>query len=244
MSGIRAVLFDLDDTLFAHRAASEAGFLEHVRTLGHPYDLSDPASELGAWRGLEQKHYDRYLAGDIGFEDQRRIRVREYAARHGVALTPAEAGEWFASYSARYADGWRLHDDALACLDALRSRVPGLKIGLITNGERDFQLRKVDAVGLTNEVDDVVASGEVGITKPDARIFELACERLGVRQAEAVYVGDRLSTDALGAARAGLTGVWLDRYDATISETEREAAASLGVVRITTLERLPIALGL
>lgn len=242
MTDIRAVLFDLDDTLFAHRSAVDAGILAHVRALGHPYDASDAAAEVLVWRGLEEMHYHRYLAGEISFEDNRRMRARDYAARHGVDLTSQEAGTWFASYFEHYVESWRLHDDAIPCLDALRTTFPGVRFGLITNGEEDFQLRKVDAVGIRAEFDDIVASGSVGVTKPDARIFELACERLAVRPAEAIYVGDRLGTDAIGAARAGLTGVWLDRYGATVADDEHAAADELGVIRITSLAELPPAL--
>jgi putative hydrolase of the HAD superfamily len=236
------VLFDLDDTLLDHRGAVGVAIVGHLRALGHPYEVADPAAEVAAWRDLEETHYHRYLAGEIGFEDNRRVRAQELAARHGVQLTSAEAGRWFADYFERYVAQWRLHDDALPCLDALRAAVPGIRFGMITNGELDFQLRKIDATGLRRELDVIVASGDVGVTKPDARIFALACERLGVHPDQAAYVGDRLGTDAIGAARAGLTGVWIDRVEASVSERERAEAEELGVRRITTLADLPATL--
>jgi putative hydrolase of the HAD superfamily len=239
VGGIRAVLFDLDDTLFAHRDAVESGLLSHVRALGHPYDASDAAAEVAFWRSLEEHHYHRYLGGDVGYEDQRRDRATDYAARHGVKLTSADAAAWFSAYFERYVGAWRLHDDALPCLDALSGRIPDVRFGIITNGELEFQLRKIDAMGIRDRFDAIVASGEVGVTKPDARIFEHACDVLEVDPRDAVYVGDRLGTDAIGSARAGLTGVWLDRYDAVVSDAEREAAEHLSVVRITELAELP-----
>ena len=74
------------------------------------------------------------------------------------------------------------------------------------------------------------------------RIFRQACSRLGLEPKHAAYVGDRLGTDAVGAARAGLTGVWIDRYGAEVSEAERAAADEIGVLRITGLAELPAAL--
>ena len=241
--GIRAVLFDLDDTLFAHRGAVEQGLLAHVRALGHPYDLTDAGTETRAWRDLEELHYHRYLAGEVDFQEQRRHRARDYAARHGVTLDRADAGAWWSSYFEQYVANWRLHEDAVPCLDELATGIPDVRFGIITNGELAFQLHKIDAVRVRDRFDAIVASGEVGFAKPDARIFRLACERLGVTPAGAAYVGDRLGTDALGAAAAGLTGVWLDRYDGPVADDEREAAERLGVVRITGLAQLAAVLG-
>ncbi len=241
--GIRCVLFDLDDTLFAHQDAAATGLLAHVRSLGHPYAVRDAAEEVAAWHELEEHHYHRYLRGEVGFDDQRAHRARDYAARHGVRLTTDEALSWWSAFFERYIESWRLHEDAVPCLDELRRRIPGVRLGVITNGELGFQLRKIDAVGVRERFEAIVASGDVGVTKPDARIFTLACERLGVRPGEAAYVGDRLGTDAIGAARAGLTGVWIDRRDAGASEEELAVADELGVLRITTLAQLPPLLG-
>ncbi|MDM4763633.1 HAD family hydrolase [Galbitalea sp. SE-J8] len=84
----------------------------------------------------------------------------------------------------------------------------------------------------------VVASGEFGAAKPDPRIFTAACEAAGVAAAEAMYVGDRLRTDVIGACRAGLVGVWIDRlHTATIAERTEASAAAAHVIH--SLGELP-----
>ena len=85
----------------------------------------------------------------------------------------------------------------------------------------------------------MIASGDVGFAKPDARIFALACERFDVHPAQAVYVGDRLETDAVGAAGAGLTGVWLDRSGAGAVDEVAAHGPAAGIPTITTLAELP-----
>ncbi|MDP8932415.1 MAG: HAD family hydrolase, partial [Actinomycetota bacterium] len=67
------------------------------------------------------------------------------------------------------------------------------------------------AVGLLDAFDVLVISGELGAAKPEPVIFRTACIALGVPAEQVVHVGDRLDLDALGARRAGLHGVWLDR---------------------------------
>jgi putative hydrolase of the HAD superfamily len=236
------VLFDLDDTLFAHQGAVAEGIRRHLGSVGGPFAGADPVAAVTLWHALEEQHYHSYLAGELDFQGQRLARARDFAAAHGVELTDGDARAWFDTYFLRYREGWRLHDDAFPCLDDLADAFPGIRFGLITNGDLAFQGEKLRATGLDARVDHVIASGELGVVKPDARIFHRACEVFGVAAETAVYVGDRLRTDAIGAAAAGLTGVWLDRHGATVTEADAAEAQRLGVIRITALAALPSAL--
>ncbi|WP_285113944.1 HAD family hydrolase [Leifsonia sp. fls2-241-R2A-40a] len=239
MTPPRVVLFDLDDTLFAHRAAVESGILRYAAALGAPYGAADAEELTTVWHDLEEEHYHSYLAGRLDFEGQRQARARDFAARHGVELTDAQASAWFADYFEHYVAAWSLHDDALPALDTLEATIPGIRFGLITNGDLAFQRRKVEAVGLDARIEHLIASGEVGVVKPDAAIFGGACDTFGVRPTEAAYVGDRLRTDAIGAARAGLSGVWLNRRHAIPTVDDERDADLAGVRTIHTLAELP-----
>ena len=109
---------------------------------------------------------------------------------------------------------------------------------MITNGDLGFQMDKMDTVSLTHRLEAIVASGALGFAKPDPRIFQHACSELGVEAHDALYVGDRLQTDAIGATSAGLAGVWIDRSSAA-SAAELDAAAAAGVRVIHSLAELP-----
>lgn len=236
------VLFDLDDTLLAHRAAVDLGITVHRTTLPAGDFAPDDAAEVARWHELEEKHYHRYLTGEIDFHGQRRARAADFVASYGIRLSPAEATNWYNEYSVEYQNAWTLHDDALPCLDELRHTIPGVRLGIITNGELEYQTPKVDQVGLRPYVEHLICSGELGIAKPDARIFQHACELFGVAGSSAVYIGDRLHTDAIGATDAGLAGVWLDRNDSATAE-DRAAAEASGVTVVRTLAELPRLLG-
>ena len=236
------VLFDLDDTLFAHRAAVAAGILGHVAAQGGRGAAADPHTVVALWNALEEQHYHAYLAGDLDFAGQRSARARDFAAAHGVALTDAEAGAWFEDYFVHYRAHWRLHEDALPCLDDLTRRIPGVRFGLITNGELAYQSVKLTDTGLAARVEHVITSAEFGLSKPRPEIFLHACALFGADPARSVYVGDRLRTDAIGAAAAGLTGVWLDRVGTAgppPPEADLAEARALGVIRLTGLDALP-----
>ncbi|GAA1819433.1 HAD family hydrolase [Agromyces neolithicus] len=231
------VLFDLDDTLMAHRAAVDAGIVAHMAERAYDAERA-PAQQF--WRDLEEEHYHAYLAGQLTFEGQRRARARDFALAHGDELDELAAGAWFARYFERYRESWSLHDDALPALDALVDVLPGVRLGIITNGELDLQRAKLERLGILDRFAHIVASGDVGITKPDVRIFEQAIARFesDAPVTAAAYVGDRLATDAIGAAAAGLVGVWLNRTGATMADDEAASAALVDVVEIASLTEL------
>jgi len=235
----RVVLFDLDDTLFAHSRAVATGIAAYRAAHGGALADADDAVELARWHELEEHHYHRYLAGEIDYREQRRHRARGFVEPYGLDLSSdSDADDWFGRYIVEYQRAWVLYDDALPCLDALLEAVPGVRFGVVTNAELPFQTAKMDATGLSERIELTIASGDVGVAKPHPRIFRAACERFGVDPADAVYVGDRLDTDAIGAASAGLGGVWLDRKGMAGDDEKARAAAS-AVRIIASLDELP-----
>ena len=237
MSAPSVVLFDLDDTLFAHRESVEAGIAAHRSALGGALAAADRVAEFVRWNALEELHYHRYLTGELEFLQQRRERARGFVKPYGLQLDDDAADAWFDAYLIHYESTWMLHDDVLDCLASLRPA----RFGVITNGSLEFQTAKIDGVGLTPWLDHVIASGELGVAKPDAAIFAEACRVFEVAASDAVYVGDRLHTDAIGAAHAGLRGVWLDRH-ALATPAQRAEAAAEGIPLIRSLGELPVLL--
>ena len=235
---ISVVLFDLDDTLFAHRRAVEEGVIAHLRTMGVEADLNRDAAEAARWTELEELHYSSYLAGQLDYLGQRRSRARDFLSPYGITpQTDAAAEEWFEEYLHAYRAAWAPHDDAIAALTSLAD----YRLGIITNGVTHFQQPKLDALGLAPYFEHVITSGDFGAVKPDPSIFLHACAVFGVEPAEAAYVGDRLNTDAIGAAGAGLLGIWLNRATITTA-SERTEAAEAGIRMIATLAELPACL--
>ena len=84
----------------------------------------------------------------------------------------------------------------------------------MTNGAPDLQREKLEGVGLVPYFTIITVSGEVGIGKPDPRIFAHTLTRLGVPPTEAVMVGNDLTRDIRGARQAGIPGIWVNRTGA------------------------------
>jgi putative hydrolase of the HAD superfamily len=229
-SAISAVLFDLDRTLIDLERATRLGLDAHLAALG----VSAGPEAYAEWKRLEVLHVQRYLAGHVSMHGQRRDRVREMTGR---PHTDAEADAWFAAYRVHMESELRLFGDTLAALDHIEA-VLGVPVGIVTNMDTDYQLAKMAAVDLAvDRFACVLGTDLLPAPKPHRAAFVHACAALGLDpDRTVVYVGDEPHTDALGAHRAGLRGVWLDRPGALVSA---DPAPPAGIERITGLAELP-----
>jgi FMN hydrolase / 5-amino-6-(5-phospho-D-ribitylamino)uracil phosphatase len=85
------------------------------------------------------------------------------------------------------------------------------RVGMVTNGPSSIQRPKIELLAIEAHFPVIVVSEEVGVWKPDPRIFEIALERSGVAAQRAIYVGDSAQHDIPGAHAAGLGAVWVNR---------------------------------
>ena len=179
---IRAVLFDVDDTLVDHERAQRAGLVAGLAADGV---VADEAAHR-RWSEIVDAAFRRYLAGELTFEEQRRVRAR---AMTGRDLADGEADAWIARSVAGFEDGLALFDDVVPTLELLRAQVPGVRFGAFSNVDGAFTRRKLGLVGLLPAFDVVLGMGEVAAPKPAAAPFLALCEALDVAPAEALHVG-------------------------------------------------------
>ncbi|MCX5163265.1 HAD family hydrolase [Streptomyces sp. NBC_00264] len=202
---IRAVLWDIDDTIFDYTTADRLGMHKHLEHEGLPDGYENVEQALVAWRELTDVHWARFAAGETDFQGQRRERVREFLSR---PLGDAEADGWFARHAAHYEAAWSLFPDVLPALDLLAD---GFRHAVLSNASVHNQERKLRRLGVRDRFEAMVCAVELGISKPDAGAFHAGCEALALEPREVAYVGNEPDIDAGGAAAAGLMGIWLDR---------------------------------
>ncbi|MEB3366770.1 HAD family hydrolase [Saccharopolyspora mangrovi] len=196
---IKAVCLDIDDTLIDSQSAARSSLRELLGT-----DRAWPV-----WQRTTDRYYGRFVSGQLPFDVMCVERTRAFFAAFGEHIDHAEAQRRENQRMAAMQRAWGLFDDVAHSLDWMRAT--GLRLAVVTNAPGDYQRKKLAAVGLADAFDTVVISGETGVAKPDPRIFHTACQRLGLQPHEVAHVGDRLTTDAQGATRAGLLGIWLNR---------------------------------
>jgi HAD superfamily hydrolase (TIGR01549 family) len=225
---VRAVLFDLDDTLFDHRGCSrdalEAARLCHVSLGVMPLaDLERLHSTF-----LEQLHGDVML-GNVPLEEARHERFRRLLAAAGATAPEPVVALTAAAYRDRYKEVRRAVRGAVPLLAALAGRV---RIGIVSNNLFDEQLEKLKLCGLEPFVHALIVSERVGVSKPDPAIFTAALEGVGCRADEAVMVGDSWTADIAGARAAGIRPVWFNPMELPLPDGAEPVAQlrSLGPV--------------
>ncbi len=227
---IRAILFDLDETLFDHRRAVALAATRWMETVCPGHELLPEAPAL--WLDLEDKHLPAWHAGECSFAEQRRRRLREFCDRLGMPA-PADPDTAFAGFLTHYEDAWAAFPDVAATLAALGDE---LTLGVLSNGDPVQQEAKLRRLGLMDRMEVVLTPDTLGAFKPAPECYLRAAAKLGLRPEEVLMVGDNLLLDAVAPTRVGMHGVWLDRYRAEPSPAFTSSAEP--VARITTLRDL------
>jgi putative hydrolase of the HAD superfamily len=205
-----AVFFDVGHTLlYPHPSVSHV-CEEILRAAGHDRDLEAIESLMPL---VDEYYEDRFRADDTFWTSEeatsgvwvgmysllcRRLGIEDEAEQLARAVYD-EFGK---------PERWAVFDDVAPALRRLRDG--GVKVGVVSNWDGRLQ-HLLEGLALAPLLDTVVSSANVGLHKPDPRIFALACDRLGVEPAESAHVGDHFYSDVLGARAAGLHAVMIDR---------------------------------
>ena len=186
MAETRAILFDLDDTLYPYQAFVKSGF----RAL---------ARQLAAEHGLPVRSILRVLRRALAGEAQgREVQALCAYFRLPQTLVPA-----LVATLRHHQPTLRLPRESAATLRSLRG---AWRIGILTNGHPAIQRRKIAALGVADLVDAVLCAAECGSAegKPAPAVFQTALQRLQADAARTVFVGDDLTADIGGARAVGM----------------------------------------
>jgi HAD superfamily hydrolase (TIGR01509 family) len=222
---LAAVVFDLDGTLCYYAVSIEEAMGIALDRLGKRAALIGDLSVAAAryvelWYELQDDHdnikslRDRIwvnLLLEHGLDDE------------GFALSLSEV------YARIRKASLTLYAEARCLLRDLRAKY---KVGLLTNGLRDLQWEKIELLGIRSFFDAVVVSGDVGIHKPDVRLFEKLLRELNTSADKAIYVGNSFHIDIIGAHEAGMWSVWVN------PDGEQEPEESVADVTISNLGAL------
>jgi len=233
---VKAVLFDLDDTLLWDKRSVQEAF-EAVCAYAAERTGLDPAKLEEETRKAARALYESFDT----FPFTQRIGINPFEGlwarfdegelpefRRLAELAPGYRAEsWTRGLAAcgiaapglgrelgeRFARERRnrplVYDETFDVLERLKGRY---RLLLLTNGAPDLQREKIASVPpLADYFDHIVISGEFGEGKPSVRIFEHAAGLLGIRADEGIMIGDKLTTDILGASRFGMASVWINR---------------------------------
>lgn len=192
MPKYKAVLFDIDNTLFDFDAAEDYALKTSMARRGIAYS----EERKGHYLAINRPLWEGFHQGKV---DQNWLMVERFRMFGGLYGVEPDPEEWNREYLALLGESSVLTEGAEELLRALRGHC---LLAIATNGETAVQKKRLAASPVAGWFDGVFISKEMGLKKPDKAYFDRILETLGVENTQALMVGDNLMADILGANNA------------------------------------------
>ncbi len=211
MNRIGHLYFDLDHTLWDFDENARAVLSELYVELDLGALLSVPFEAfLAHYSAVNEALWDRYRLGQLGRDEVRLLRFRDSLAALGLPDSTESArlaARLDAEFMHRAPRQTRLVEGAIELLEAVSRRY---RVHILTNGFPDTQNLKIDGSGIAPYIEHRISSADIGVLKPDRRIFLHALRKAGAKRRDALMIGDHLVADVIGARNAGIEAVYFN----------------------------------
>lgn len=204
---IRVIFFDLDDTLLDAKTSKYKAINEFKKKMGVFENIAEE-NFAKVWDSVTYEQYEKYAKGEVSIEQHKINRIKNLFMNFNVNITDKEAQDYFEIYSKINEKYWILFEDTIEVLEALSKKYI---LAIITNGSGIQQRKKIRKLNIEHYFKEIIVSDEIGISKPNKKIYELACNKLNEKPEECLMCGDQLNTDVYGALNAGMNAVWINR---------------------------------
>ncbi|QNK55697.1 HAD family hydrolase [Paenibacillus sp. PAMC21692] len=192
MESIKAILFDLDNTLLDRTATFDV----FTRAF-----LKNYFAHLDA---VDELHKRIVELDQDGYKDKTKL-FEELMFELPWKQRP-DAGELMDFYRAEYVKSAAPMNHAGEIIAHVRSRY---KTGLITNGRNEIQYGKIDRLGIRHDFDVILVSEEAGVKKPEPSIFAMALNKLDLRPEQCLFIGDHPVNDIEAPHKLGMKTIWV-----------------------------------
>ena len=201
---IRFVYFDLDDTLLDHTHAEHGALRDMHAGSDRPFGDHSFDAVHALYRKINPVVWRKYSAGEF---TKRQAKVGRFSQLlEGLGMDTSADEEMAHRYLDAYSNHWQAIEGAFEAFAAVAERLP---VGILTNGFVEIQQAKLQRFPTLDDLSDVIViSEEVGVLKPDPRLFAESARRAGMEACEILYVGDSISSDVNGSIGAGWKVAW------------------------------------
>ena len=200
------LVFDVDDTLYEQIVPFENAF----RSL---FDIDiDMEKFYLLSRYYSDVKFEASRNGEMTMDKYHIYRIQEAAKDLGVYLTDEQAISMQRQYK-KNQQILKMSDTTISILEFAKKN--NVKMGIITNGPSEHQWAKVNALAVEKWIprENIIVSGDLGINKPDVRIFVAMQEKLQLGVESLYYIGDSFENDIVGANNVGWKAIWINRYN-------------------------------
>jgi len=206
---MKAVLFDLDDTLFDHKYSRLTGLEALQKNFQKLRAIPLQELEEEHERLLGAADYCSVPSGNLIMADATTQGISKLCSMYGIKLSIDEEKNAVDLYTKEYLKNRQSVPGSSELLTTLMNYA---KLGVIANGHIDQEMEKLKACKIDKLIDYFIISENDCCRKPSKQLFEVALEKVGVDPSNAVYVGDSWNCDILPAVDVGMKVVWLNRY--------------------------------
>lgn len=208
---MKAIIFDLDDTLYSfaqankkalkatHKVYGKGSFLEFYTTI----------SKIRETIAIEQPNM-------VSSHDRVVFFARFLEQKN--EFTPAKTLQLYKAYWNAFYKNMVLYPHTLAVLEYCKKKY---KIGLLTDFTPEIQYNKLKTLKITKYFDVIVTSGEVGYDKPHKKMFQTMIKKIGCKPNDCLMIGDNLVRDVGGATKAKMNAVWVKHHNENLAHLEK-----------------------
>ncbi len=193
------IIFDADGTLFDYDLAENSALKLSFQHFGNDYK----PEYLVLYRKFNKQLWDAFELGKVTIK---RLKVKRFELFLNEIDIPANADKFSQQYLKQLSSGTQLIKGAENILESLSGKV---SLILMTNGIKEVQRSRLDLSTIKSYFSDIIISDEVGVAKPDRKIFEIALENMSISDKSTILmVGDNLSSDIKGGINFGIDTCW------------------------------------
>ena len=208
MSPIKLVGFDLDDCLFDSTGLSDRARLKGINAM---IDLGLKIDKQNAIKMITEvvKEYGSNSSNHYNYFIRRFNRLENVREKIPYSLQFKYISAAVMAYHKEKIDSIKLYDDVKPCLNKLREM--GLKSAIISDGLPIKQYEKILRLGIDDLIDLTTISDEIGVRKPNPKLFEFCLKKFNIKGTETIYIGDRLEKDIIPAKLCNINSILIHR---------------------------------
>ena len=205
----KGIIFDLDDTLYDYKKCNEYAIEKVINYIINHND--------------KYKNYQYILDVYNKISIHLKHELKNTASSHNKSIYFKQLIEelklnysYFKTLNNLY---WTNFYNSMVCFEGVKdfiiwNKINGIKIGILTDYETEYQIMKLEKVELLNYVDYIVTSEEVGIEKPSVNMFYTILKKMNLQAEDVIMIGDNYEKDIMGALNVGIKSYWFNKDNA------------------------------